>query len=285
MDTKQLGEFLRARREAVTPAEIGSSSYGRRRTPGLRREEVAVLANISTDYVARLEQNRATQPSTAVLRALTRALRLSLDERDHIYRLAGHPVPDRTRADDHVSPVLLGVLDRLSDIPVQVMTDLGVTLAQNSLARVVFGDASGFTGPRRSFVHRWFLDPSVRDRYSEEDREDESRELVADLRAALARRDDSHGRAMVADLLRESAEFATLWERHDVSVMRMYRKRIIHPDVGLLDLECQSLLDPDRAQVLAVFSPRPNTPTAERLVLLGMIADVTSDSYTSRNTL
>ncbi|MFD9741794.1 helix-turn-helix domain-containing protein [Umezawaea sp. NPDC059074] len=270
MDTPQLAQFLRVRREALSPVDVGLAVAGRRRTPGLRREEVAGLAGISTDYYTRLEQQRATAtPSESVLRALTRALRLSLDERDHLYRLSGLTAPDRRRGDRHVAPTLLAVLDRLHDVPAQVMTDLGDTLAQNHLARAVFGDLTGRRGPDASVIHRWFTDPAARGGFPAEDHAEESRSLVADLRAAVGRRDDAPARALVDRLRRDSAEFAALWELHDVAVMRRRRKRILHPEVGLLELDCQSLVDEDRTQILALFSPVAGTPTAERLTLLG----------------
>ncbi|MEU6571530.1 helix-turn-helix domain-containing protein [Streptomyces parvulus] len=271
MDTQQIAQFLRIRREALSPDDAGLAAAGRRRTPGLRREEVAELAGISTDYYTRLEQQRATAtPSEAVLRAVTRALRLSLDERDHLYRLAGLTAPDRRRGDRHVAPTLLAVLNRLHDVPAQVMTDLGDTLSQNHLARAVFGDLTGHTGPEASVIYRWFTDPSTRCGYPIEDHGKESRALAADLRAAVARRDDAPARALVDRLRRESPEFAALWDLHDVAVIRRRRKRILHPEVGLLELDCQSLLDEDRTQILALFSPVAGTATAERLTLLGL---------------
>ncbi|MFD4668360.1 helix-turn-helix transcriptional regulator [Lentzea sp. NPDC058450] len=265
MDTRQLADFLRVRRESLDPKEVGLAGTGRRRTPGLRREEVARLADISTDYYTRMEQDRAPQPSPGVLKAITRALRLSLDERDHLFRLAGHPPPDRRRADDHVAPALLGALDRLHDVPAQVMTDLGITLVQNDLARAVFGDLTR----RESVVYRWFTDPSSRAGYPVADHAAESQALVADLRATAGRRADAQ--ALVDRLTRESAEFAALWRLHSVEVMRNRRKRILHPSVGLLELDCQVLVDEERFQLLALFSPAPGTPTAERLALLGLV--------------
>ncbi|MGI5499484.1 helix-turn-helix transcriptional regulator [Lentzea sp. CA-135723] len=265
MDTKQLADFLRVRREALAPKDVGLTGNGRRRTPGLRREEVARLADISTDYYTRMEQDRAPQPSPGVLKAITRALRLSLDERDHLFRLAGHPAPDRRRADDHVAPALLGALDRLHDVPAQVMTDLGVTLVQNDLARAVFGDLVG----RESVVHRWFTDPAARAGYPVADHAAESQALVADLRAAAGRGVDAQ--ALVDRLTRESPEFAALWRLHEVEVMRNRRKRILHPSAGLLEFDCTALLDEDRFQLLALFSPVPGTATADRLALLGLV--------------
>ncbi|MEA5362376.1 helix-turn-helix transcriptional regulator [Amycolatopsis sp., V23-08] len=271
MDTQQLARFLRVRREALGPSDVGLATAGRRRTPGLRREEVAALAGISTDYYTRLEQERATAtPSESVLRALTRALRLSLDERDHLYRLSGLNAPDRRRGDRHVAPALLAVLDRLHDVPAQVMTDLGDTLAQNHLARAVFGDLTGRSGPEASVIHRWFTDPGARCGFPVEDHTSESQALVADLRAAVVRRDDEPARVLVGRLRRDSPEFAALWELHDVAVMRSRRKRILHPEVGLLELDCQSMVDEDRGQILALFSPVAGTATAERLTLLGL---------------
>lgn len=269
MDTKQLADFLRVRREALGPRDVGLPGTGRRRTPGLRREEVARLADISTDYYTRLEQDRAPQPSPGVLRAITRALRLSLDERDHLFRLAGHRPPDRRRSDEHVAPGLLGALDRLVDVPAQVMTDLGATLAQNDLARAVFGDLTQLRGPTGTVVYRWFTDPRTRAGYPVQDHAAESRALVADLRAAVARRGDAQADDLIGRLLRASPEFEALWNLHPVEVMRGRRKRIRHPEAGLLEFDCQLLLDEERTQILALFSPAAGTPTAERLALLG----------------
>ncbi|MEU6343371.1 helix-turn-helix transcriptional regulator [Streptomyces sp. NPDC046977] len=271
MDTKELADFLRVRREALDPGDVGLPGTGRRRTPGLRREEVARLADISTDYYTRLEQDRAPQPSPGVLRAITRALRLTLDERDHLFRLAGHRPPDRMRSDEHVAPSLLAVLDRLSDVPAQVMTDLGVTLVQNDLARAVFGDLTRLRGAAGTVVYRWFTDPRVRAGYPVRDHATESRALVADLRAAVFRRDDAQARDLVERLLEASTEFAALWRLHAVGVMRDRRKRIQHPEVGLLEFDCQMLLDEERTQILALFSPAAGTPTAERLALLASL--------------
>ncbi|GAA4584540.1 helix-turn-helix transcriptional regulator [Planotetraspora phitsanulokensis] len=271
MDAHNLAHFLRTRRERLTPSETWMSPTLRRRTPGLRREEVAQMAGISTDYYTRLEQRRAPQPSLAVLKSLTRALRLTLDERDHLYRLAGHNVPDRTRSDDHVSPILLSVVDRLHDIPAQVMTDLGETIAQNQLARSVFGDHRELTGMARNVVYQWFTTPRARTAYPPQLQVEESRILVADLRAAHARRNDAKARDLVGRLRAESPEFAALWDDHEVAVLRSRRKRVAHPEVGLLELDCQALLDDDRSQVLALFTPTPGTPTAEKLTLLSAI--------------
>ncbi|GAA4995774.1 helix-turn-helix transcriptional regulator [Actinopolymorpha pittospori] len=274
VDAQLLAEFLRNRRAALSPGEVGLPSAGRRRTPGLRREEVAALAGVSTDYYTRLEQQRATAvPSELVVRSLTRALRLSQDERDHLYRLTGHPVPGRHKDDRHVAAALLSVLDALTDIPAQVMTDLGETLVQNSLARAVFGRPSGSNNLKASVIYRWFCEPDARNGYPVEDHGAESRALVADLRAAVTRRDDARARSLVSHLLADSPEFTALWNLHDVAVLRRRHKRIRHPQVGLLEFDCEFLVDEDRSHILALFSPLPGTPTTARLTLLALAHD------------
>lgn len=163
------------------------------------------------------------------------------------------------------------MLDRLSDVPAQVMTDLGATLVQNDLARSVFGDLVRLPGATGTMVYRWFTDPRVRAGYPVQDHATESRALVADLRAAAVRRGDAQAKDLVERLLRESSEFAALWRLHSVAVMRSRRKRIRHPEVGLLEFDCQMLVDEERTQILALFSPVPGTPTAGRLALLASL--------------
>jgi transcriptional regulator with XRE-family HTH domain len=153
MDREGLADFVRRRREALQPEDVGFPRGPRRRASGLRREEVALLASMSNDYLVRIEQGRGPQPSESMLAALARALRLTQAERDHLYRLAGHTAPDRTWRSDHVSPLLLRVLDTV-DAPAQVMSDLGETLVQNPLAVALLGDQTRFTGPARHMLYR-----------------------------------------------------------------------------------------------------------------------------------
>ena len=127
MDRDELADFLRRRREALQPDDVGLHAGARRRTRGLRREEVAGLAHMSTDFYARLEQRRGSRPSEQTTAALARALRLTQDERDHLFALAGHTAPPRAFRTDHPSPGLLRVLDRI-DSPAQIVSDLGMTL-------------------------------------------------------------------------------------------------------------------------------------------------------------
>lgn len=217
MDRAQLADFLRRRRQALQPEDVGLAKGPRRRTSGLRREEAATLASMSTDYYARIEQQRGPRPSEQMLAAIARGLRLTQDKRDHLFRLAGHTPPPQARRNTHVSPALMRVLDRL-DTPAQVMTDVGETLAQNPLAVALLGDQTSFTGRARNAIYRWFTDVEERRIYAAEDHDLYTRSYVAVLRAALTRYPDDPGPAALVDLLRhESEEFADHWDRHEVA--------------------------------------------------------------------
>jgi transcriptional regulator with XRE-family HTH domain len=272
MDRDGLADFLRRRRETLQPGDVGMTVGPRRRAAGLRREEVASLAGMSTDYYARLEQRRGPRPSEPMLLAIARGLRLSIDERDHLFRLAGHTPPVRTRRSDHVSPPLMRVLDRLDDTPALIISDLGETLVQNRLAVALLGDHSHFTGLARSAFYRWFTEPDERRRYPEADHEHQSRQQAAGLRAAVTLRgDDPRAAEMIADLLERSPEFAAVWERHEVGQRFDDHKTLIHPELGPIEVDCQVLLTQDQAQVLLVLTAPPGTEGYEQLQLLSTI--------------
>jgi transcriptional regulator with XRE-family HTH domain len=272
MDRAQLADFLRTRREALQPEDVGLARGPRRRTGGLRREEVAALVGMSTDYVGRLEQGRGPQPSTQMLAAMARGLRLTLAERDHLYRLAGHDAPPRESRLDHVSPGLMRVLDRLADTPAQVMSGVGETLVQTPPAVALFGDETLRSGLSRAVVYRWFTEPESRRVYPEEDHPHHGRAFVADLRTAYAR---SHTRAraevVVRALLERSREFAAVWNEHEVGVAHGPEKRLWHPELGVMTLQCQLLHDLDQGQVLLVFTATPGTESHEKLALLAVL--------------
>lgn len=273
MDREDLADFLRRRREALRPDDVGLPEGRRRRTAGLRREEVAALANMSTDFYARIEQRRGSRPSRETIAALARALRLTLDERDHLFHLAGYESQPRGIRSDHVSPPLLRILDHL-DTPAQVASDLGVTLAQNELAVALLGDHSRYEGPSRSLFYRWFTDPAARSKTPEDEHELQSRTYVASLRAVYGRNgDDAEAREMVERLRAESPEFAALWDRHEVGVRRDTHKRLIHPTVGLLTLDCQVLTAENQTECLVVFTAAPGSEDAERLKLLSVVGN------------
>lgn len=271
MDRAGLADLLRNRRARLMPGDVGLPEGVRRRTPGLRRDEVAALAAISSDYYTRLEQQRGPHPSPAVLAALARALRMTDDERDHLFHLAGQPPPMRQVVSTHVSPGMLYLLDRLTDSPAFVVGDLGEAIVQNAMSVAVSGDMVGYRGRARSFTWRWFTDPATRQRFPEEDWPIHSRTHVADLRATFGRRgSDQDVASFVSDLLDASPDFASLWRRHEVAVRRADAKRIVHPEVGLLDLLCETLIGVD-GQTLVVLFPRPGTDAREKLDLLRVI--------------
>jgi transcriptional regulator with XRE-family HTH domain len=272
VDRDQLADFLRRRRAALQPEDVGLRRGPRRRTAGLRREEVAALCDMSADYYSRLEQGRGPQPSEQMLAAIARGLRLTLEERDHLFRLAGHTAPARALRSEHVSPGLMRVLDRLADTPAQVMTELGETLAQTPAARALFGDETRFEGYRRSVGYRWFLEPGARDVYPAEDHEMHSRSFTADIRTVYAKHGPhSRAGAMVRSLLEESPEFSELWEAHEVRSTHPREKRLQHPEVGILEMQCQILLDPEQGQTLLVLTATPGTESHDKLQLLSVI--------------
>jgi transcriptional regulator with XRE-family HTH domain len=271
MERDQLADFLRRRREAMRPAEVGIADGPRRRTTGLRREEVAALAGMSVDYVVRLEQGRSSQPSVQLLGALARALRLSDDERDHLFHLAGHRPPPADGVARLARAGLIRMLDLLGDTPALVLSDLGEALAQNRAALLLMGDHTDLSGDRRYVAYRWFTDPALRAITPPEEQERHSRQLVADLRAAAGRRSgDSTVSGLVDRLQAASADFRRLWAEHEVAVRRSDRKTLLHPRVGRLLMDCETLVTPDQGQQLLVLTPA-DAETRERLELLRVI--------------
>ena len=264
---------MRHRREALRPADVGLPAGVRRRTAGLRREEVATLAVMSTDYYTRLEQQRGPQPSEQMLASLARALRLTGSERDYLYQTAGHNPPmHASAAASHVAPALLRVLDRLSDTPALILSGLGEVLVQNQMAAALLGDKSGYTGLARSEIYRWFTDPAERQRYPEHDRDRQSRAQVANLRAAYGSMGPrSRAGELARALQKASPEFAGLWERHEVARRFEDHKILIHPELGPIEVDCQVLFTEDQSQALLVLTAPPRTEGYEKLQLLGVL--------------
>ncbi|MFB7515788.1 helix-turn-helix transcriptional regulator [Streptomyces sp. NPDC056144] len=272
IDRRELADFLRRSRERVRPQDAGLPTGPRRRTPGLRREEVAQLAGMSADYYIRLEQARGPQPSPQMLAALARALRLDTDGRDHLHLLAGHRPPAGPAAGDHVSPGLLHLLDQLDTTPAQVLNDLGDVLAQNAMARALLGGVCTVSEHGRNVVWRWFADDRSRAAYPPDEHAHYSRVHVADLRAAVGRRSGDVASTRLVERLRgASEEFAELWARHEVAVRRHSRMRVVHPVIGPVDLDCQVLLAPEGDQRLVLHTPPPGTDAGDRLALLRVV--------------
>lgn len=222
IDRPALADFLLRRREALQPEDVGLMRGHRRRTRGLRREEVASLCHISVDYYARIEQARGPQPSEQMIASIAQGLHLSVEERDYLLLLAGHQPPARGTAGDHISPGLLRVLDRLDDTPAEIVTELGETLRQSPLGVALVGDATAYTGPSRSRGYRWFADLSSRDLYLPDDHPAMSRMYASGLRGVLGRRGPNSRAAELAGLLSEqSEEFRSLWAEQTVGSRRM----------------------------------------------------------------
>lgn len=272
IDRAGLAEFLRNRREALQPEDVGLPRGPRRRARGLRREEVAGLCHMSTDYYSRLEQARGPRPSHEMLASIAQGLHLSLDERDHLFRLAGQNPPARGGTSEHVSPGLLRVLDRLHDTPAEIVTELGETLRQTPMSVALVGDLTRYTGPARSAGYRWFTDPAARERYAPDEHPFLSRMYASGLREALALRGPDSRAATLAELLpAQSEEFRCVWEQCEVGVRPREVKRFVHPEVGALQLSCQRLVDPEQAHCLLVCTATPGSESYDKLELLSVI--------------
>ena len=272
VDRTQLAEFLRGRRSRVQPGDVGLTAGIRRRTPGLRREEVARLAGISVDYYTRLEQARGPHPSRQVLAALARALRLAEDERQHLYHLAGE-VPGPLGGPSRDVPIgILHLLDRLDDAPAFVLDAKYDVLAWNRMAVALLGDFAAIPEPDRNLVWQVFCGPRRVDLYPGPEADEFAEECVANLRAAAARYPDDPGIRQLLDRLRaNSPEFVRRWERHWVCVRRGTIKRLHHPVVGELELECELLDIADRSQRLVIYTAAPGSRSAEALRLLDVV--------------
>ncbi len=277
IDRAGLAAFLRSRREALQPEDVGYPRGARRRTSGLRREEVATLCHMSTDYYSRLERERGPQPSTQMIAGMAQGLHLTIDERDHLFRLAGHSPPPRGSVSDHISPGLLRILDRMADTPAEIVTELGETLRQTPLGVALTGDTTSFTGPDRSIGYRWFTNPATRAMYDPKDHDYLSRLFASGLRSVATMRGPGSRAAKYADmLLNSSDEFRDLWNEYQVGLRPNEIKRFLHPTVGAMDLHCQSMVDPDQNHRLLVYTATPGTESYERLALLAVVGDQVS---------
>ncbi|MQA04558.1 MAG: helix-turn-helix domain-containing protein [Streptosporangiales bacterium] len=272
IDRTGLAEFLRRRRESLQPEDVGLPRGRRRRTSGLRREEVASLCHMSTDYYTRLERERGPQPSEQMIASIAQGLHLSLDERDHLFRLAGHTPPTRGADSEHISPGLLRILDRMHDTPAEIVTELGETLRQTPLGIALTGDLTAYSGPARSIGYRWFTDPATRQLYAHDDHPFLTRMFVSGLRGVATLRGPDSRAAHYADLLlARSEEFRRVWNDHEIGIRPNEVKHFIHPELGALELTCQTLLDPNQSHFLLVYTAVPGSASYEKLQLLSVI--------------
>lgn len=273
-DQDDLARSLRAWRDRLDPGQVGLPSGRLRRAPGLRREELAGLVGVSVDYLARLEQGRATNPSPSVLGSLARALRLSDAERDHLYRRAGHAPPDPGHIDRHITPGIQRILDRLEHVPALVIDPATTVIAFNRLAEALMGDfGTDDDTLLRNMPRRHFLGgpPSRVVRSAEETAQFEA-SLVAQLHLASGQYPaDPCTASLIDDLLAGSERFRALWSERPVVPHFTDRKTYDHPEVGLVTVDCDALsVNGSHLRVLAYTAPR-GSRDADALQLLGAI--------------
>ncbi|MCS7477958.1 helix-turn-helix transcriptional regulator [Umezawaea endophytica] len=264
-----LADFLRQRRDALSPDVVGLKAGRRRRTPGLRRDEVARLANMSTIYYERLEQGRGSQPSSAILAGLAQALRLDPDERAYLYLLAGHAEPAVAEPGGAADPRLLSVMRAVTTtFPAFVADELGTVTAQNALHTTLFGRVAGRPEREGNLFWCWFgrgrwrrsvLDPPER-------QEAIGHNFVAYLRMIVAKRGhDAAAAALVADLRAVSGEFLGMWDEHRVAGFSPPGMSVLDNRVGRLDFDCALMVSSQSTQRLGSLHAVPGTPTQQRL--------------------
>jgi transcriptional regulator with XRE-family HTH domain len=264
----ELAVVLRTARARIAPAEVGLPPGPRRQVPGLRREEVAQLAGLGVDYVIRLEQGRGPRPSPQVLSALARALRLSADDRDTLFRLAGSAPPQAGRVPTLVRPSVLRLLDRMADLPALVLSAKSDVLAWNPLAAALFGDFSELPPARRNLIRQRFLGAGI-GRIALSPDSDSAADCVGCLRTAQARYPNDPDLArLVADLRSGSARFDSLWRTARSGRLRAGSTTVEHPELGPLTLDCDVLLEPETDQAVLVYSAERGTSSASALDLL-----------------
>jgi len=271
----ELGDFLRARRARIQPGDVSlPTGSGARRTPGLRREEVAALAGLSIDYYIRLEQGRESNPSGPILDGLARALRLNQEEHAHLYALANHAA-GRTarpvsRASRVVRPGIRQLLETVRPCPAYVLTRTSDLLAANPEALALYAGLADWPPGRRNTIRYTFLHPAARELFA--DWEHAAETTAAHLRSlAAGTPDDPDVSALTAELLDASPDFARLWQRHNVRQRRAEAKRFRHPQVGELTLTNEALYLPD-GQRISIYQAQPGSRDHDALTLLSMIA-------------
>jgi transcriptional regulator with XRE-family HTH domain len=276
LNRAELATFLRTRRDRLTPRDVGLPGTDRRRTPGLRRQEVAQLAGMSIDYYIRLEQARGPRPSRQILAALSRALMLTRDEREYLFRIADESPPEVSCPSREVTPGTRHLLDSLTETPAYVVDTKYDILAWNTMATHFIGDPSGFPEQDRNMI-RWMFRRSATDTYwSEPDAMRFTRWTVADLRAAYARYPGNPGiEGLVTELLGVSPQFAAIWAEVEVEARRPLVKRVNHPQVGPLEFECQVLQVPETGQRVIVYCAAPGSLTQQAFSRLAADPELT----------
>jgi hypothetical protein len=273
MATTEFGHMVRRWRDRVSPEAAGLPVGGHRRAAGLRREELALLAGISVDYVTRLEQGRATNPSEQVVEALGRALRLSGAEREHLFKVAGLVPPGQGTVPAYITPSVQRMLDRLIGTPVAVSDATWTLLLANPLYTALMGERHGND---RNAVWRNFLGSGSRVRHTPEGRRALEAAQAAELRATANRYpEDQRLRRLIAELRGNSDRFAELWDSGTVGRHQASRKTVDHPEVGALTLDCDLLSVAGSDLRIMIYTAEPGTQDAERLALLAVLGTQT----------
>ncbi|WP_134010653.1 helix-turn-helix transcriptional regulator [Kribbella sp. VKM Ac-2566] len=270
MEAWEFGRAVRRWRDRVTPGAVGLPPGSRRRATGLRREELAGLAGISTDYLTRLEQGRATSPSPQVVEALARALRVSDPERDLLFELAGLSAPGPDVVPSRISASVQRLLDRVADTPVAVYDATWTLLAANSPYDALMGETTAWHGLERNALWRNFVGAGTRVAHSPEEKAELLAGQVADLRRTAARYPaDRQLRTLVRELAANSPHFADLWARDEPEPHSEPSKRKVvdHPAVGAIALDCDVLFVATDDVRLMMYTAEPGTEDAERLAL------------------
>ena len=286
MDARsEIREFLTSRRARLKVTDVGLPDFGQRRVPGLRREEVAVLAGVSVPYYERLERGDASGASESVLDAVARALRLDDAERGHLFDLARavQPLtpPSRRRPAKRTSrPWLQQILDAITGVPAVLVNDRQDFLAANALGRALYADM--FDGQERPNSARFiFLDPRAHDLYPDWD--SVARDVVAALRSAAGRTPNDRALSdLVGELSTRSEDFRQYWARHDVRSHLSGGKRMHHPQVGDMELRYTGLdVVPNSDLTIYAYTAEPGTPSAAALSLLGSLVATSAAEKTS----
>lgn len=265
----EFGAVLRAWRDRLGPQEVGLAAGTGRRAPGLRREELALLAGVSVEYLVRLEQGRARHPSPQLLGALARALRLTDDERDHLYRAGGAAVPAQELVSQHITPGVQRLLDRLGDLPIGVHSAAWDLLWWNPLWAALTGDPSDRHGLDRNVAWRHFMLPAGVIDFDQHHAQEFSDDLVADLREAAGRYPYDPGLArLIARLTAESPDFERRWLNARVARHRASTKTATATPVGPIDIDCDVLTAPGTDLRIVVYTVVPGSVDASKLELL-----------------
>ena len=267
--SSELGATLRSWRDRLPPGELGLPAGARRRARGLRRQEVAQLAGVSPDYLVQLEQGRATGPSPQVLAALSRALRLSETERDHLFRLAGQPVPDESHLRDTLPDSVRRLVEQLSASPAAVYDVRWNPVDWNAMWIAVMGDPLDRPERQRNMAWRYFTGLPVRVVRSAREQLEYEETIVADLRSSYGRYPGDQPLAQLIDDLREaSPRFRSLWDARRVGVYEQERKSIEHPGLGPLHLDCDILTTHRHDLRVVVCTAVPASQSARQLDVL-----------------